>query len=212
MSAESSALLQLALLWLLYGALHSLLAGDRVKAFLGAALPALGRHYRLFYNLQSVLLLLPLLALTLGWPGPTLWARPPPWNWLLDGAAVLALIGFHFVNRGYDLGAFLGLRRPPRPRLGITWAHRWVRHPWYLYGLILLWSRDMDAAWLVMSLCLSLYTVIGARLEDAKLVAEFGPVYDEYRRRIPGIIPRPWRSLTRDEAAALMQVANRPRP
>lgn len=209
MPSETLQLLALALSWLAYGALHSLLATQRAKAFLSAALPSLGRHYRLAYNLLSVVLLLPLLAWTLLWPGPLLWQRPPPWNWLLDALALVALVGFHFANQGYDLATFLGLHRPPRPRLGITWIHRHVRHPWYFYGLLLLWSRDMDAAWLVMSLSISLYLWVGVRLEDAKLVEEFGEAYAEYRRRVPGLIPRPWRRLNAAEAAALAREANR---
>ena len=81
--------------------------------------------------------------------------------------------------------------------------HRFVRHPWYTLGLVLIWTRDMNAASFVSAEAITLYFVIGSRFEEHKLVAEFGDRYREYQRKVPRLIPLPWRVLSRDDAARL---------
>jgi protein-S-isoprenylcysteine O-methyltransferase Ste14 len=36
----------------------------------------------------------------------------------------------------------------------------------------------------------TLYLAFGVPVEERKLRAQFGPNYDEYRRRVPALIPR----------------------
>ena len=82
--------------------------------------------------------------------------------------------------------------------------HRHVRHPWYFFSLILIWTRDMNGAMLVSAVLLTLYFVVGSHLEERKLIAFHGDVYRRYMQRVPGLIPLPWRSLSPAEAAALL--------
>jgi hypothetical protein len=44
-------------------------------------------------------------------------------------------------------------------------------------------------------------------LEERKLVALHGDAYREYRRRVPPLVPLPWRRLGSDEAAKLERQA-----
>ncbi|BAZ93253.1 membrane protein [Thiohalobacter sp. COW1] len=199
----------LTFVWLLYLALHSLLADARVRRRFETRWPLLERRYRLFYTLQSSLLILPPLALLVLWydRGEPLWAWQGMAGWFADGLALLALAGFAWATRAYDLAAFLGLKAATGHAnitgFHLSPLHRHVRHPWYSLGLVVLWTRDMPPALLVTALCITAYLLVGIRLEERKLIDEFGERYREYRRRVPALIPRPWRRLTVEEARRL---------
>jgi protein-S-isoprenylcysteine O-methyltransferase Ste14 len=206
LAAALPAQLPLALGWLVYALIHSLTASIRCKEFCKRRWPKFFATYRLLYNGLALVLLIPLLALSIRAPGPQLWVWTGAMAWLLNGLTVLVVLAFLRGGGGYDLMAFLGLR--PLPSAGtsclvISPWHRFVRHPWYSLALVLIWTRDMNAASLVSATAITLYFVIGSRLEEVKLVAEFGERYREYQRRVPGLIPLPWRVLSKDEARRL---------
>jgi len=212
MSAASHLIL-LAISWTVYAAVHSLLASTRVKRAFQRRFPRHYRGYRLTYNLLAGVLLIPPLWLLAGYTGEPLWRWPVPLNWLADLAALLAVAGFGWSLRYYDSGEFLGTRQlasshlPVQDQAPLTLSplHRWVRHPWYFLGLVILWTREMNAALLLTAVMLSLYLVIGSRLEDTKLIAIYGDAYRRYRDRVPGLLPVPWRYLSRAEAADIQQ-------
>jgi protein-S-isoprenylcysteine O-methyltransferase Ste14 len=209
------ALMPLALAWAAYFALHSALASLAVKRRVATRRPQWMPWYRLAYNGIALALLLPLLAWTLAWPGPFVWEWRGAWRWLGDGLAILAALGFLWTLRDYDGAEFLGLRQArtgerrveDQERLHLSVLHRFVRHPWYALGLVLLWTRDMDAARLVAATLASGYLLVGLRLEEGRLVALHGDVYRDYRRRVPALLPRPWRWLRRADAEALRRRA-----
>jgi protein-S-isoprenylcysteine O-methyltransferase Ste14 len=175
--------------------------------------PTLMPAYRLLFNAQAVLLLLPPLYLTYRWEGPFLWRWTGLGWWLSNGLALSALVLFFWSLRYYDNGEFLGLKqwRERRRRVEdqegfhISPLHRFVRHPWYALGLVLLWSRDMNLAMLLSASVITLYFFIGYRLEERKLVAYHGTAYRLYQQKVPGLIPLPWRYLNRREAEELQQ-------
>ncbi len=63
----------------------------------------------------------------------------------------------------------------------------------------------MNAARLVSALAITAYFVIGSRLEEGKLMDRFGEAYRRYRDRVPALVPRPWRVLSREEARRLLE-------
>lgn len=204
----------LALAWALYLALHSLLADTGVRARIQARWPCLGRRYRLFYTLQSTVLILPPLALLALWygHGEPVWAWHGAAGWLADALALLAVAGFLYATRAYDMAAFLGLTTDSGSAnatgFRISFLHRYVRHPWYSLGLVILWTRDMPPALLVTAACITIYLLVGIRLEERKLIDEFGERYRDYRRRVPALIPQPWRRLTAEQARQLSDPAH----
>jgi protein-S-isoprenylcysteine O-methyltransferase Ste14 len=211
-STDMGELITIALAWLAYGALHSLAASLRVKGWVARHYPTFLPAYRLAYNLIATVLLLPPLALTWRLRGPLLWDVPAPVEW---AGALLAVGGFAVSLRWYDGATFLGLRQW-RDRVGpdaeaeaftLSPLHRHVRHPWYTLGLLFLWTRDMDAAWLVTAASLTLYLVVGSRLEENKLIARYGEAYRRYRGQVPAFVPWPGRSLSPRQAKALEALA-----
>lgn len=203
-------ILLIALAWLAYGIIHSWLAGSAVKTWVTRHWPRLAPAYRLAYNALATLLLIPPLALTFSLPGEVVWDVP---GWIAWPAAVVAVAGFVWSLRWYDMGEFLGLaqwrRHDGREREGFVLSplHRYVRHPWYSLGLLLLWTRDLNTAWLTTAVAVTLYLLIGSRLEERKLVERYGEAYRRYQARVPGLIPWPGRRLSRAEAEALRQAA-----
>jgi hypothetical protein len=209
----------LALFWLGYFALHSVLASLRIKSWVALHYPERMPLYRLSFNILAVLMLLPILWLMVRSPGPTLWAWQGLGAWLANGLALAAVFGFMKSLNYYDTQEFLGLRQwKSRTRrvedqegFHLSPFHRYVRHPWYFFGLVLIWTRDMNAAMLLSGAMMTVYFIIGSRLEEKKLVVYHGDVYRRYMERVPGLIPLPWKSLTAKEAAELVKAAQRTR-
>jgi len=209
LSADRVALLVLA--WSAYAVLHSALASLTVKRWVAARWPRWAHGYRLGFNLLAVLLLLPPLWLTFAWRGTLLWSWGGVWAWVANGLALAAVAGFLWSLRYYDMAVFSGSaqwRKAHRAaedpgRLRLSPLHRYVRHPWYSLGLVILWTRDMDEARLVSTLCITLYLWLGSLLEERKLLAFHGEAYAAYRRRVAGLAPWPGRILSRGEARAL---------
>jgi protein-S-isoprenylcysteine O-methyltransferase Ste14 len=203
-------LVAIILAWAIYGLIHSWLAGTAMKHRLVRRWPVLESAYRLLYNLQAALLSLPPLALTWFYPGEALWHWPA---WIAWPALLIAVAGFVWSMRWYDGMDFLGLRQwrghdahsTYHETLIFSPLHRCVRHPWYSLGLLYLWTRDLNAGWLAATLAITIYIVIGSRLEERKLATQFGESYRRYLARVPGLIPIPSRCLSQAELIDLQQ-------
>ena len=199
--------LPLAIGWVLYAALHSLLADLRVKATVARLWPGFTPWYRLAYNGVALLTALPLMWLMRAAPGAELWSWNGAWAWLGNGLAVAALVGAMQSSKAYAMNDFLGLgvlagdKAIERDVFRLSTPHRFVRHPWYSFGLVIVWTRDMNAAMLVSALAITIYFVAGSWLEEQKLIAIHGDAYRRYRAKVPGLLPLPWKWLSREEAA-----------
>ncbi len=202
----------LMLSWALYGILHSLLASHACKNAVMNRFPGAFHVYRLTYNLLAILLLIPPLWLLFSYPGDLLWHWPTALHWLADIAALSAVAGFIWSTKFYDTREFLGFRQLSQTTLSVddqapmslSCAHRFVRHPWYFLGLVIIWTREMNAAFLLTAVTLTLYLLIGSRQEEKKLIACYGEQYRLYQASVPGLIPRPWRNLSRQQAEQIL--------
>jgi protein-S-isoprenylcysteine O-methyltransferase Ste14 len=210
--SDTTRLALLAAAWIGYAAIHSALASLTVKRRVAARWPAAMPAYRLAYNAVAVATLGPIAWLLHAHPGPTLWQwRGIGW-WLANGLALAAVLGFLLSLRYYDSGEFSGMRQwrlgiravADQERFHLSPLHRWVRHPWYFLGLVIVWTRDMSAAMFVSALFITAYFTIGSRLEERKLLVYHGERYRRYRQRVAGLIPLPWKILSRAEAEELL--------
>jgi protein-S-isoprenylcysteine O-methyltransferase Ste14 len=196
-------------MWLCYGLTHSLLASKHTKLYLQKRIPGLKQYYRLSYNLLALLLLIPPLAVGYYTDSPTLWQ----WQGILGGISIilssLALLGFLYSLRYYDMREFLGIRSASTlPAFTLSPLHRIVRHPWYSFALIIIWTRDMSGTTLISAICITLYFFIGAYFEEKKLIDDYGATYRRYCRSVGGIIPRPWKILSAAQANELLKNTN----
>ena len=191
--------LTLAAAWTLWCALHSALIARPLTGALRRRLGVRFGYYRLLYNAFSVATLVPLALLHGSWRGEVLLAYRGGWRPLALLLNLAAAALFVLGARAYGTADFLGLRSavaawrgeeqeaPPFSTRGVL---RWVRHPWYLAGLLVLWGHDLDLAGLVSAAVLTLYLLLGAWLEERKLVAEYGDAYRAYQRAVPMLLPR----------------------
>jgi len=205
-------IITLIILWSLYFVLHSSLASLRTKEYVARHWPSLMPGYRLFFNAVATLFVLPPLYVMFRYPGETLWIWEGVWSYVANGIALLAVAGFLWSLRYYDSGEFSGLSQlrgntrtvEDQESFHLSPLHRFVRHPWYALGLVIIWTRDMNQAFLVTAVMLSGYFILGLRLEEKKLLRYHGEIYRRYREKVPALLPLPWRYLTRTEAEELV--------
>lgn len=207
----------LALAWLLYFVLHSILASLLVKTWVARHWSGFMPWYRLFFNATASILILPPLYMTFTASGDPVWAWRGGWFYLANGVALLAILGFLLSLRFYDGSEFIGLRQlrnrecrvEDQESFQLSPLHYYVRHPWYFLGLILIWTRDMPPAMLLTAISATLYFVIGTVLEERKLLVYYGDAYRQYQRRVSALIPLPWRHLDGESAKRLISQARR---
>lgn len=202
--------LALAAAWLFYFVVHSALASLVVKKWVAARWPVVMPAYRLVFNSVSVAMLLPVFFITMSNPWPQVWQWQGMGRMTATTLQVLAALGFLWSLRYYDLQEFLGLRQwrgqvtapEDQEHLQISPMHRFVRHPWYFFAIVLLWTRDMDLANLITSVLATVYFTVGAQMEERKLLVYHGERYRQYMKRVPGLCPLPWKFLSVAEVKA----------
>lgn len=196
--------------WIVYLGLHSFLAGNGFKSWCRVRWPGLQPYYRLIYNVLAVVLLaLPLSASYSLATAPFItWSGAAAWLMNLLGAS--ALLGFIWTLRYYDMSSFLGIARgdsSDRATLTVSPFHRWIRHPWYFFGLVIMWTRDLSVGWFGTAIVITLYLVIGSRREERRLVEEFPRAYPFYQARVPALLPWRGRALSFDAMQTVKKLA-----
>lgn len=187
-----------ALLWLSFGAVHTLLASGPVKVSLAGLL---GGGYRLAYNIFAVIHIGAIMAVgrlfLAGGAEQYPFAGIPAMA--LNSALVLGVLILIAALLEYDLGRFSGLAQLRAAREGtnlaenqalvITGLHQYVRHPLYSGAFLLLASGAWNEFSLATAIWGWLYLVIGTWFEERKLVALYGDAYRQYRRQVPAFFP-----------------------
>jgi methanethiol S-methyltransferase len=182
--------------WIAYGALHSILASTVVKMQLKRRMGKGYRLYRLIYSTLALLLLIPMIYILLFYRSPFLWEPGPMVKILGICISLVGLLLAAFVLRRY-LRSTEGFRdlfmEGETPALQTNGLHRWVRHPLYLFTFIMLWGAFLykpTITMLITNLVITLYTLVALRFEEKKLLVLYGEAYQEYKQKVPAIIPR----------------------
>lgn len=189
-----------ALLWLSFGALHSVLAGKGAKFFFASIL---GAKYRLIYNIFTVLhigLVMAIGKIYLATNVASFTFAGLP-GMIFNVALVLGPLIIFTSLLEYDLGRFSGTSQMRAARdneqisdnepLHVAGLHQYVRHPLYAGGFLLLFGLISDEFNLTTAVWGSLYLLIGTWFEERRLIEIYGAAYETYRRQVPAFFP--WR-------------------
>jgi protein-S-isoprenylcysteine O-methyltransferase Ste14 len=176
------------IIWLVFYALHSLLASDWMKMRMGIK----AQSYRLLYGLFSSISFAGLLFYTASIYSTFIF-KPSPISQYLG--LIMAAIGIFVIKRAfrnYSFKAFMGLKAEQHEALITSGLQAHVRHPLYT-GTIALFIGyfifNPLASNLVMLISLCVYLPFGIRSEERKLISAYGQVYLDYQKDTPSIIP-----------------------
>ena len=180
-----------------YGLLHTLLASTKAKQFAHRWFGSKAdQWYRLAYNFIAVVTLLPILVLPVLLIDKELYRIPFPWVILTMIVQLLAVIAIIVGVKQTGMTSFVGLHQlllpedTSPPKMVTGGLYRYVRHPLYTAGLVIIWLMPiMTCNLLALNIGLTGYILVGAYFEERKLLAEFGEEYAAYRQHTPMLVP-----------------------
>jgi protein-S-isoprenylcysteine O-methyltransferase Ste14 len=153
---------------------------------------------------STYVLLSSLILLLLFWQ----WRPIPMHIWQVSGIAAWLLTGVYwlgwlivfastFMIDHFDLSglrqAFLALRgaEDPGQSFRTPLLYKIVRHPLMLGFLLAFWATpEMTAGHLLFAIMTTAYILVALQFEERDLIAVFGTTYQQYRERVPMLLPR----------------------
>jgi protein-S-isoprenylcysteine O-methyltransferase Ste14 len=189
-------ILKFILYFQIFTLIHSALATDYIKNKAWRLLGERYRFYRIIYTFISILTFAPAFLVWIKYSGSTpLVYSIPQWAYpFIILARVLALGIFAYASYQTDILDFIGLKQTHAKTILITnGAYGIVRHPLYASGILLLITKmDMSQLDLIAVLFVSIYLIIGAYIEERRLLSVFGDKYHKYRQQVSMFIPVKW--------------------
>jgi len=186
----------LAIFWIGYCTLHSVLASAAVKVRMQKTMKLSVQFYRIGYtifsflglvailihqfSLQTKLLFIPSFAVSL--IGIIMMASGAVIMVLMIWKYFMQLSGLRWLSRG-----------KVSSKLEVNGLHHYVRHPLYLGTFVFIWGWFLlypSLSFLICCSIITIYTLIGMRFEGEKLIKEFGDEYVEYQKKVPRLIPK----------------------
>jgi protein-S-isoprenylcysteine O-methyltransferase Ste14 len=184
----------LAMLWIIYCVLHSVLAGEWLKKKLRQRMKSF-KWYRLWYTVFAFIFLVMLLYYQVSILTIELFAMN---NLIFATGSIVCFLGIVIMAiciRKYFMN-LSGLRSLVienfSNELQITGIHKYIRHPLYLGTFCFIWGLFLLLPYfslLIANTIITVYTLIGIGLEERKLINEFGESYLKYRSTVPKLIP-----------------------
>ncbi len=112
---------------------------------------------------------------------------------------LLPIAGFVWANKALGFFDPLGIKgildyqmeRKPRPvAFTVKGPYQLVRHPLYLFMLVMIWlCPSLTTDRLLFNILWSGWIFIGTILEERDLVTQFGNDYLEYQKKVPMLLP-----------------------
>jgi methanethiol S-methyltransferase len=185
----------LAVSWILFSVLHSILASGKVKRYVETNSSFFHKYYRLLYRLFAAVSFVTIIIYQVNLPSPFLLSTS--FKWLGYPVAITGIVIMLICIRKYFTGLTgfkaLMMNTHFEPVLEVKGIHTYVRHPLYLGTFLFIWGGFFvipQLSLLISNIIITVYTLIGIRYEEMKLVEIFGEEYKLYKQSVPKIIPR----------------------
>ena len=182
--------------------LHSMLISNRFLSFIHTRFGSSIRFYRLIYNLISIGTFVPVILFSYSINSESMFMWTGYFQVFRGITIFLALYLFYAGARHYDGRQFLGIRQVTEysnqkslsgdGKLDMSGILNVIRHPWYVAAILIIWVRNIDVSAFIVNIILTLYLIIGAWLEERKLVIEFGEPYRLYQQKVSMFFPYKW--------------------
>jgi len=181
-------------LWLytfIFGVLHSLTATESLKLWIyrkGIA----EHHYRLVYSIFGLMTTGVWLMLIYGLPDVPFYQLEGFGRYVLY---FLQLVGVSIVFSTLipiDGAEFLGLKKPKHQAdpFVVRGIYQYIRHPMYAGSMLFLLAKpEMSMNSFHFALAVSLYFMMGSRLEEKRMLAN-RPDYAKYQQQVGAFIPK----------------------
>lgn len=112
-------------------------------------------------------------------------------GWLILVAATFEIDHFELMGLKQAVTFSQGKEFVP-PKFKEKILYRLVRHPIQLGILMGMWiNSTMTVTHLMLSVGFTVYVFIGLYFEEKSLIAQFGDVYRDYKKRVPMVLPFP---------------------
>ncbi len=189
-------LLIFTILLIIYFVIHSALASHSVKNILIDKWIA-KKYYRLAFNAVAIISLIPILFAFITIESANLFVSPhaSTIGLTLAGIGILVLL---IALSQYNLSEFSGIQQlrteknlPPQT-LKTNGFNAIVRHPLYFAGLMIIWGAFLykpNIKMVIVASIATLYLYFGTKLEEQKLLIEFGEEYKIYQNKVAMLIP-----------------------
>lgn len=176
----------------MFAIVHSLLAAPQIKDLICGSRAFIRSIYRALYNLLSLIMF--------GWAmsayrhSPVIYFVPGLWSLIMYLSQLLLLIALIRCVQQTDAADFIGIKQLRKHEhvdsLKTDGFYSIVRHPLYLLSILfLLLNPVMTVQWLILTGFSILYFIIGALIEETRLIKAYGDTYKSYRETVPFIIP-----------------------
>jgi len=186
----------LAVAWIIFCVVHSVLADLKLKKKVAESYPSLNKWYRAIYTVVAFATLAVVAFYHIALKSTLLFE--PAFVHIIIGcgiAATGAVIMIICIKKYFlSLSGLKSLfaNQVVANNLRIDGIHQYVRHPLYLGTFLFIWGAFMLlplASLLISCIIITGYTLVGIRLEEKKLINEFGDAYRQYRQRVPRLVP-----------------------
>jgi protein-S-isoprenylcysteine O-methyltransferase Ste14 len=183
---------------LAFGLQHSVMARTGFKAWLKQRLPPAAER-SVYVLLASLVLMLlfwqwrPIAAPL--WHAQSMPGQAIGWTVFALGFGLVLLSTFlidHFELFGLKQ-LLRNLRGRAEPAAGFVTplVYKLVRHPLYLGFILAFWAGpSMTVGHALFAAAMTAYILVAIQLEERDLVRQLGPAYEDYRQRVPMLVPR----------------------
>jgi len=169
-----------------YYTLHSFLTSHWIKTYTDF------RWYRIIYNLIAIITIIPIVI--------SLYRN----SYFQGFGSLQMIVGFSSVAFGllihrstfkwFTPQEFAGtsLNKEEDKRLISDGIYETLRHPFYLGTLFIIWGLWVifgSMYYLSFAMLSTVYVFIGSKLEEAKLIKQFGTSYQNYIEEVPMLLP-----------------------